>query len=75
MDLVRKWMWGAVMINNSMEDVASKFGDDWGRLAGDMPILAKVFEIFDFKNSNSKRVKRVKPLRTTPALTRPLPLP
>jgi len=27
------------MINNSMEDVASKFGDDWGRLAGDMPIF------------------------------------
>ena len=33
------------MINNSMEDVASKFGDDWGRLAGDMPILAEVCEI------------------------------
>ena len=29
------------MINNSMEDVASKFGDDLGRLAAVMPILAK----------------------------------
>ena len=33
MDLVRKWMSGAVMTNNSMEDVASKFGNNWGRLA------------------------------------------
>jgi len=26
-------MSGAVMTNNSMEDVASKFGNNWGRLA------------------------------------------
>ena len=43
------------MINNSMEDVASKFGDDWGRLAGDMPILASLFEIFDFRKFKFKK--------------------
>jgi len=45
MDLVRKWMSGAVMTNNSMEDVASKFGNNWGRLAAVIVTLAQPCEI------------------------------
>ena len=33
------------MINTSMEDVAAKFGDDRGRIAGGMPSLAEVSKI------------------------------
>jgi len=48
MDLVRKWMSGAVMTNNSMEDVASKFGNNWGRLAAVIVTLAQPCEIPQF---------------------------
>jgi len=43
------------MTNNSMEDVASKFGNNWGRLAAVIVTLAQPCEIPQGRASNGKK--------------------
>jgi len=71
MDLVRKWMSGAVMTNNSMEDVASKFGVNWGRLAAVIVTLAQPCEIPQGCVSNSEKIEKKpnSPIQQQPLLS------